>query len=371
MIRAGDIVKMKRTTKAEQGDTLMRNRPGYIMTALLLLVLTVSTAFAGGGNKEGTSAADQLLIPVGARGIALGSAYTAGLTGVEAIYYNPAGLSGTNHAVEVLFAQMNGLDNDGISYFVIGSNVEGFGHVAFSVKSFSFGDMLMTDERQPDGTGAMFSPSFLTLGLTYSRALTDRIRSGITVNMVSEQLGRTSTSGFAFDVGVQYNGLAGITGLEMGVTLRHLGGNMNYDGPGLYRLVDEIGSDRDGQLLKIDAAGFQLPTSLEIGFGYRRSLDELHDIMLVTSFENNNFVTDQYRFGAEYTFNKFLSLRASYGITDSDRSDIDGNPGYIYGPAFGFGIQQWAGNVKLYLDYAYRTREIFTDQHVLGLKIGF
>ena len=102
----------------------MRIRPAYIALALLALVLTSTQAFAGGGNKEGTAAADQLLIPVGARGIALGSAYTAGLTGVEAIYFNPAGLSGMNHGVEVLFSQMNGLDNDGISYFVIGSNAE-------------------------------------------------------------------------------------------------------------------------------------------------------------------------------------------------------------------------------------------------------
>lgn len=349
----------------------MRIRPGYIALALLALVLTSTHAFAGGGNKEGTAAADQLLIPVGARGIALGSAYTAGLTGVEAIYFNPAGLSGMNHGVEVLFSQMNGLDNDGISYFVIGSNVEGFGHVAFSVKSFAFSDMLITDERQPDGTGATFSPTFLTLGLAYSRALTDRIRSGIAINLVSEELDRTTSSGLAFDVGVQYSGLAGIDGLEMGVTLRHLGGNMDYDGPGLFRVVDEVGSDRTGQLLKIDAAGFQLPTSLEIGFAYHRSFDEMHDIMLVSSFENNNFVTDQYRIGAEYTFNKFLSLRGSYSITGNDRTDIDGNDAYMYGPAFGFGIQQWTGSVKLYLDYAYRTRVTFSDQHVVALKVGF
>ncbi len=349
----------------------MRIRPGYIAVAILALVLSASHAFAGGGNKEGTASAEQLLIPVGARGIALGSAYTAGLTGIEAIYYNPAGLSGTSHGVEVLFSQMNGLDNDGISFFGLGSNVEGFGHVALSVKSFAFSDMLITDERQPDGTGATFAPTFLTLGLTYSRALTDRIRSGITVNLVSEEMGRTSASGLAFDVGVQYSGLAGVNGLEMGVTLRHLGGNMNYDGPGLLRVVDETGADRTGQLLKIEAAGFQLPTSLEIGFAYRHSFEDLHDLMIVTSFENNNFVTDQYRIGAEYTFSKFLSLRGSYALTGSNRTDIDGNDAYIYGPAFGFGIQQWAGSVKLYVDYAYRTRVTFTDQHVVALKVGF
>jgi hypothetical protein len=362
-------MKVKERNK---GVTLMRISPRYLVAALFMaLALMASEAVAGGGNKEGTAAADQLLIPVGAKGIALGSAYTAGITGIEAIYYNPAGLSGSNHGVEVMFSQMNGLDSDGISFFGVGSNFAGFGHVAFSVKAFSFGDIQITDERQPDGTGAVFSPTFITLGITYSRALTDRIRAGVTANLISEELDRVSTSGFAFDVGVQYAGLAGVDGLELGVTLRHLGGNMSYDGSGLLRLVDEIGADRNGQLLKIESAGFQLPTSLEIGMAYRKSFDELHDVAVMTSFENNNFLSDQYRIGVEYTFDKMLSLRGSMPITGNDKTDFTGAAGYIYGPAFGVGLQQWAGDAKIYLDYAYRTREVFDGQHVFTFKIGF
>jgi hypothetical protein len=351
----------------------MRISPRYIAAALLLaFALTGSVAVAGGGNKEGTAAADQLLVPVGARGIALGSAYTAGLTGIEAIYYNPAGLSGTIHGVEVMFSQMNGLDNeDGISYFGLGSNFEGFGNVALSVKSFSFGDILLTDERQVDGTGAVYTPTILTLGLTYSRALTDRIRAGVTANLVSEELDRVSASGLAFDVGVQYSGLAGFDGLELGVTLRHLGGNMKFEGPGLLRTVDEVGADRTGQLLKIESAGFQLPTSLEIGIAYKHAISDIHELLVTTSFENNNYLTDQYRIGAEYIFSKFLALRGSYSIAGNEKMDYENATGYLYGPAFGVGIQQWAGDVKLYLDYAYRSREVFDGQHVVSLKVGF
>jgi hypothetical protein len=328
-------MKVKERNK---GVTLMRISPRYLVAALFMaLALMASEAVAGGGNKEGTAAADQLLIPVGAKGIALGSAYTAGITGIEAIYYNPAGLSGSNHGVEVMFSQMNGLDSDGISFFGVGSNFAGF----------------------------------ITLGITYSRALTDRIRAGVTANLISEELDRVSTSGFAFDVGVQYAGLAGVDGLELGVTLRHLGGNMSYDGSGLLRLVDEIGADRNGQLLKIESAGFQLPTSLEIGMAYRKSFDELHDVAVMTSFENNNFLSDQYRIGVEYTFDKMLSLRGSMPITGNDKTDFTGAAGYIYGPAFGVGLQQWAGDAKIYLDYAYRTREVFDGQHVFTFKIGF
>lgn len=350
----------------------MRISPRYLAAVVLMVMaVTASEAMAQDGNKEGTAAADQLLIPVGARGIALGSAFTAGITGVEAIYYNPAGLSGSTHGVEVMFSQMNGLDNDGISFFGVGSDFAGFGHVAFTVKSFSFGDILITDERQTDGTGAVFSPTFITLGMTYSRALTDRIRSGVTVNLISEELDRVSASGFAFDIGVQYEGLAGFDGLMLGVTLRHLGGNMTYEGPGLLRLVDEVDADRERQLLGIEAAGFQLPTSLEIGLAYEHTFQELHDLNVMTSFENNNFLSDQYRLAAEYTFDKFLSLRGSVPIIGDDKTDLNGEGGYLYGPSFGVGVQQWAGAAKLYFDYAYRVREVFDGQHVFTIKLGF
>ncbi|MFA6234599.1 MAG: hypothetical protein WC824_10515, partial [Bacteroidota bacterium] len=131
------------------------------------------------------------------------------------------------------------------------------------------------------------------------------------------------------------------------------------------------GSDRSGQLLKIESAGFQLPTSLEIGLAYNYRLAEFHNLLVMTSFENNNFITDQYRLAAEYVFNDFLALRGSFTIAGNAKTDYEDVTGYLYGPAFGVGLQQWTGDVKLYLDYAYRSREVFGGQHVVALKIGF
>ena len=337
---------------------------------IMVFALMASEAAAEGGNKEGTAAADQLLVPVGARGIALGGSYSSGLTGIEAIYYNPAGLSGMARSVEVAFSQLSYFGQDGVSYLALGTSFGSFGSLALTVKTFSFGDILMTDERQPDGTGATFSPNYMTLGLTYSRALTDRIRAGVSVYFISEQLDRASTSGTAFDVGVQYAGLGGVEGLELGVTLKHLGGNMNYDGPGLLREVNEVDGDRTNQWLSIEAAGYQMPTSLEIGLAYTRQIAEDHALMFATSFENSNFLTDQYRLGLEYSFSEMLFLRGAYTITDKV-TDQFGDDANIFGPSFGAGVQKNIGAVKLAVDYAYRTVTTFSGQHVFTLYVGF
>ncbi len=56
----------------------------------------------------------------------------------------------------------------------------------------------------PDGTGSTYSPSFLMVGLTYSKVITDRISVGTNAKLISEKIQNTSANGFAIDVGVQY-----------------------------------------------------------------------------------------------------------------------------------------------------------------------
>lgn len=351
---------------------MMRTMLIFPATMLLAALLLSPAAMGQGGDRVGTASADQVLVPVGARGIALGSAYLAGITGTEAIYYNPAGLSGSSSNADVMFSQMNIIGDVGVSYLAIGANFGGFGHIGLSVKAFSFGDITLTTEEQPDGTGAVYSPTFLTMGLTYSRALTDRIRAGFTAYLVTEELDRVSQSGAMFDVGVQYRGLAGLRGLMLGVTLRHLGGNMSYDGPGLLRRADEINGKRDAQLLKIDAADFNVPTSLELGLAYEHQIDEMNNVTVSGSFENNNFLSDQFRGGAEYGWQDLLFVRASYTFPGGGAGeDAFGQNAYIYGLAAGAGVKYNAGATTLRFDYGYRDADVFSGNHVFTFGLSF
>lgn len=350
----------------------MRNTLHQIVAIVAALVIVSAAALAGGGNRVGTAGADQLLIPVGARGIALGSSYMAGISGTEAIYFNPAGLSASTARAEAMFSNLSHIGDVDVQYLAIASNFSGFGHLALTVKSLSMGDLAVTDERNPDGTGATFSPTFVTIGLTYSRALTDRIRAGVTAYLVSETLDRVSATGTAFDVGVQYHGLAGFRGLQLGVSLRHLGGNMRYDGPGLSRTANDGNSKRGDQLLKIESAGFSLPTSLEIGVAYNTVFSELHHLTLSGSFENNNYLLDQMRIGAEYSYKNIFFLRGSINLAPEDGNDVLGEATYLYGPAFGAGVNLDFDDLTLGVDYAFRTSgDVFDGGHAFSVKIGF
>jgi len=336
-----------------------------ILLIMVLFSFVTSEIYAGGGKRNGTAGAQELLIPVGARGLSLNGSYISGIEGVEAIYYNPAGLALMDKSVEALFSQMNYIADIGVSYLAIGTKFEGFGSLGFSLKTLNFGDIPVTTVEAPQGTGSTFSPSYLTIGLTYSNNLTDRISIGAKVQLISERILRVSASGFSFDAGVMYNNFANVDGLKIGIVLRNLGPQISFDGADLLRVAEDPLSERGAQYYKIDAAAFELPSQLEIGAAYESSLSEEISGLLVSSFEHNNFSNDQYKIGVEFNYDKLFFLRGAY--TFQPEASIDEEK--IFGATFGFGVKL-SSAADISVDYAYRYANFFDSNHLFALKIG-
>ena len=66
---------------------------------------------------------------------------------------------------EAMFSYMSYLADINISYFAVSSVLGDLGSVALSFKTFDFGDIPVTTNDFPDGTGKTYSPQFLTIGL--------------------------------------------------------------------------------------------------------------------------------------------------------------------------------------------------------------
>lgn len=322
--------------------------------------------YAGGGRRNGSAGAQELLIPVGARGLSLSGSFVAGIEGVEAIYYNSAGLALMNSGVEVLFSHTSYIADIGISYAAIGTKFDGFGTLGFSIKSVDFGDIKETTVSAPQGTGSTFSPSYVTLSVTYSNNLTDRISIGAKFSLISESFMRTSANGFALDAGVMYNNFVGVDGLKIGIALRNLGPQMSFDGPDLLRAADDPLSNRGVQYYSIDAASFELPSQLEIGVAYQENIADDITGLFISSFENNNFSNDQYKVAAEFDYNKTFFVRGGYAY----QPQAIENEENIFGFTFGAGIKVNTG-VDITVDYAYRSAEFFDANHLFGIKVGF
>lgn len=338
----------------------------FIVPLSVLLAFVGDIAYAGRGDKVGTSAAPELLIPVGSREIALGGSSLSTTSGIEAIYWNPAGVARTDFGTEAIFSYMTYIADIGIEYAAVASNFSGFGTVGLSIKSLDLGTFEITTEDAPDGTGQTFSPTYVTFGLTYSRLLTDRISVGVTTKLITERIDRVSASGVAFDVGIQYTGFANVAGLSIGVAVKNIGPPMQFDGSGLLREASVTDVLRPASNYKIQAASDELPSIIELGIGYQYRFEEKNAFSLSTLFENNNFSNDEYKFGLEYGYDNTFFIRGGYNLAQDPVKDS-----YIFSAALGAGVHYAFSGLDLAVDYAFRDVQFFSANHAISLKLGF
>jgi opacity protein-like surface antigen len=330
-----------------------------------IIILIATTIYAGDVARKGTTGADQLLIPVGARGIATGGSFLANISGLESIYYNPAGLD-VYPQTEAMFSYVNYLADINISYFAVGTSLGDFGSIGFDLKSFDFGDISVTNEQFPDGTGETYSPSFLTLGFTYSKVLTDRISIGTNLKLITESIQNTSASGFAVDAGVQYRFSEA---LMIGAAIKNIGSDMNYSGQDLASRTEIPGSipGSSSGSYEIITEGFQIPSFFQLSMTYALNINEQNNLLFAGAYTANNSFEDVANLGMEYGFMDNFFVRGGYNVLIENASE------YIYGLTFGAGLDyKIGGEVGFVFDYAFReVKEFPSANHVFTIKLNF
>ncbi len=340
-------------------------------TAVILCMAFILLATADGIAQEeriGTNAASELLIPVGARYMAMGGAPVATVSGVDAIYWNPAGAATSNYNADAMFSHMQYIADIDINYAALNVRFGGLGTIGFSVKALAVPSIPITTVYSPDGTGGELSPQFLVAGLTYAKALTDRISIGASMNLISEDMeaAQASASGIAFDFGVQYRNLASIEGLSLGVVLKNLGPAMQYSGAGLLQESTVVGADRQSSPTGLQAQKDELPAYIVLGASYSMTLGETSKLELMSTFQDNNYVDDLGMFGAEYNYDNLFFVRAGYSMSPNAEDDV-----HIYGMSAGAGIHYDFSNIGITVDYAYRAVDFFDANNVFTVKLGF
>ena len=336
---------------------------------LVIMLLSFSVAnFAGDKTRRGTSGADQLLIPVGAQSIASGGAFLSRITGVNSVYYNPAGLdlmSGT----EALFDYMSYIADINLAYFAIGTQLGDFGSVALTYRTVDFGDIPVTTFENPDGTGETYSPNFFVAGITYSKTVTDRVSAGVNFKIVNEEIMSASATGMAIDFGVQYRFGEN---LSLAAAVKNIGSNMVYTGEDLKIRTEVPGSGygSGNGVYQADAEPFQIPSYFELALAYDFNMNDQNDLALGSTFRNNNNLQDEMMFGLEYGFMNVFFLRGGYNLLLKG-SDPNNNYSSIYDYTFGAGVNYKTGDIGISFDYAFRNvKEFQNANHVFTVKLS-
>ena len=330
----------------------MKLRLVLLMTVLLAVGLT--TAYAGNPDRVGASGAQELRIPYGSRGTAMGGAVIANARGLEAMYWNPAGLA-MLEGTEAMFSYLPYIADIDQNFVGAATNIGDFGTIGAGAKVMSIGEIEETTQQFPDGTGRVFEPSLSVINLTYARTLTANVSFGITAMFINEQIHEVSASGMAFDAGFMYD--PGWQGVRLGLALKNYGPEMEFTGRGFERSLDGV---RPANPL---AASFDLPASINIGMSYDFIDQDQHLACLSGNFRSSSFGSDLFQGGFEYGYNGLYFLRAGYNYSDQTE--------WISGLTLGAGLSYEISNAKLTFEYAWNETEIFDDNQYFTLTLAF
>jgi hypothetical protein len=338
----------------------------YIFLVLFSCLLMHSLVYAGRPDKAGTAGAAELLLPVGAKSISLAGSNIATIKGIEASYWNPAGLASMNSKFGLLISHMNYIADVNVEYVALAMQSPNIGTIGLNLKTLDIGEIPVTTETNPDGTGETTSPTFITVGGTFARNITDRIAIGVAANIIYERMARVSASSVAFNFGVQYNGIGGVDGLSVGVAVKNIGPAIRFDGSGLFREARINDATEKNSIVKIQAAESDLPTTIEVGIGYHLPIKSIFNLNINSVFQNNNYSSDAYNFGMTLDYRERFFFRTGLSLVPES-----GNSENIFGSAYGFGIRHDLSGYQFEIDYAYRIVRFFSGNHVFSMIFNF
>ncbi len=314
-------------------------------------------------TKRGTTAADFLGIPVGARATALGGAITATVSDPIAIYWNPAGIAAVE---DVRFTGEYAEWLAGIDFNFMAMAIPArFGVVGLGLTVMRTPAMEVTTVAMQDGTGETFDAVSWAAALTYARALTDRFAIGGSVKWVQERIWNSASGGLAFDVGTQFE--TPFRGVRLGASISNFGSKLQITGDDLLARVDVDPNNRGNNesnraLLKTDR--FDLPLVMRIGLSgevFQRGGNRL--TLSIDALNPNN--SEQYlNAGAEIgLLGDLIMFRGGYSellLENSLRSfTLGGGLRYQFAPIH-FGV-----------DYAFEQHEYFNAVNRFTLTMRF
>lgn len=324
-------------------NAIMKNM--NVSHPLKAAAIATGIAFGSLGQCFAGSGAAFLKVPVGARSVGMGNAYTATVNDVTALHYNPAGLSRLGrkelsfmHA-ELFADQRYDFIGYGMPIGMGGREVSEISDapfmsrdskartpfaspwgLGFSAIYLSHGSLEGRDE-QGRKTGD-FGANDFAFHMGLSRKVTQRSYFGATVKALRESIGSDSASGFAADLGY----MARMPRFTLGLSLLNLGPS-----------------------LKFSSERYSLPLTLATGAGYALGGG------LILSADYKHRLSDNVSSlgaGGEFSVMNNFSIRAGYlsQLTNLSKSSSGSRnlADQLTGLGMGFGLRAF----KSQIDYA-------------------
>ncbi|RKY25192.1 MAG: hypothetical protein DRP79_06885 [Planctomycetota bacterium] len=352
----------------------------------------------GYGRVEGYSAVGRrsgefLTIPVSARSVGLGDAFTAIVDDISAIYYNPAGL-GFLERPEFQFTLVSLPADVRYNYAAVavpladGQWVVGGFYGMLSMEPIEETTILF-----PNGTGNEVDVYSQVLGGSLAYNFSDRFSAGISIKHVYEDYWSVTAQAVGFDVGTNYHTELLGHQFRLGIAIQNLGTSLHFRGARLQTIVSPehipqeqeeaayVNRDpRPQRELEYRTHGNTLPTSFKIGVSMVLASSESASWVLGVDLMQPNNIPVTYAVGTEINadFSESLKGAVRFGWriqTDQDESKLGsgfyGDGTAARGLSFGGGMERRFDRFGVGFDYAYRNMGYLAANHFFGLKVRF
>jgi tetratricopeptide (TPR) repeat protein len=286
-------------------------------------------ALAGDGDG-GTQSV--FSIGAGARAIGLGRSFVSIADDASAVYWNPATLRNVQRT-QVMFMYMPVFgDFTGADYVYFGGVYPTLSAGAFGVGFQRIGTTFDAYDDLSRSLGeSNYSESQLLFSYAFqrhSRWVLGSLAAGASFKIVNQNVDPYSSTAPGVDIGLRWLPDAAQS-LALGVNFQ----------------------DISGAEQKLDAATDITYSTIMLGAGYKHAFSNGSALRVLLEIDMPERADSRYHFGAEYSFSKYLALRAGY------------DEGYI---SFGLGVTVSAFG----FDYAYLTRDEAGASHPVSISVG-
>lgn len=329
-----------------------------IIIKLSIIILICSSSWAQNPNL-GTSGAQFLQIPVGARASSMGGAYMSLANDASSVFWNPAGISAIrNNAAH--FSNLRWFGMFDFNALSVVHNFGEFGNLGVGVIVFSMDKMEVTTESSPNGTGRFFDAQDMAIGLTYSRFLTEQFAVGVTARYIHQRIWNESSDGIAFDIGTQYR--LDFRNLTIAMSMSNFGPDLRYDGPDLNVTFDKNNNLPLNRLTpaKLTTDPYPLPLNFQVGIGLEVFNTEFVKMKAGIDAVHPNDNRERVLVGTELSFFDRLALRGGYKYNYDDEDF-----------AFGAGANLPFAGTIISFDYSYTLYDLLPDVTRVSIGIEF
>ncbi len=351
----------------------------------------------------GVRAAEFLTIPVGARGIGMGNAYTAVADDISAIWWNPAGL-GFIDQKELMLTVVDYTLDLSYSYAAAAIPVNDGNLVLGAFFGYlDIPEMEITTVSRPEGTGSTFNAYDFQMGGSLAYNFSDRFVGGVSLKYIHQDVwGNTGGNAFAIDAGAVYHTDLADREIKFAFAIQNLGTNITMSGS---NLIKSVGPENKGGGLPSgyeDYSGdqqafarrnrrevmwltntYRLPTVVKLSLAYSLFTSDKVNWLASAELWRPSYIPLSYATGTEltYAFDSFTtaSLRMGWMIQTDEVTDATDMSGYAYqgdnptfrGFSIGGGIQRDLYGKTIRFNYAYRNKGRLSADNFFSVALGF